>query len=103
MTRTNRRIFLVQVAAAGSALAAGGAAHAQARVEETDDNAIALGYKHDTTKVDSKKYPSHRPDQKCNNCAFWQGTPTDAWAGCSMFGRKHIAAPGWCTAWRKPG
>jgi hypothetical protein len=37
-------------------------------------------------------------------CAFWQGTPTDAWAGCAMFGRKQVAAGGWCSAFsKKPG
>ena len=103
MNTPNRRVFLMRVAAGGSALAASGVLQAQARVEESDDNAVALGYRHDTTKVDKKKYPQHTNDQKCNNCAFWQGSPTDAWAGCSMFGRKHIAGPGWCMAWRKPG
>jgi High potential iron-sulfur protein len=100
--RNPRRVFLMSVAAAGSAIATGNL-HAQARVDEADENAVALGYKHDTTKVDNKKFPSHKPDQKCNNCQFWQGSATDAWAGCAMFGRKQIAANGWCTAWKKVG
>lgn len=98
----SRRVFLMSVAATGSVLATG-RVHAQARVDEADENAVALGYKHDTTKVDNKKWPTHKPDQKCNNCQFWQGSATDAWAGCSMFGRKQIAAAGWCVAWKKVG
>jgi hypothetical protein len=35
---------------------------------------------------------------------MWQGAAADPWAGCAMFGRKHIAAQGWCLAWaKKPG
>lgn len=101
----NRRGFLLRGAActacAGLAAAAAGRAVAQSKVDESDENAVALGYRHDTTTVDSKKYPQHRPDQLCSNCQFWQGAKTDAWAGCSMFGRKQIANKGWCVAWKK--
>ncbi|BEP61997.1 high-potential iron-sulfur protein [Variovorax sp. V213] len=69
------------------------------RVEENDETAVQLGYKHDTKNVDKKKYPRHAATQECVNCAMWQGTPTDAWAGCAMFGRKQVAAKGWCMAW----
>ncbi|MES2716416.1 MAG: high-potential iron-sulfur protein [Pseudomonadota bacterium] len=96
-----RRIFLLRAIATTSLVGAATTASAQTKVEEADENAVALGYKHDTTKVDNKKYPQHKPDQKCNNCQFWQGSATDAWGGCSMFGRKHIAAPGWCLAYKK--
>jgi hypothetical protein len=98
-----RRVFLLRAIATGGLVAAAGGARAQAKVEETDETAVGLGYKHDTTKVDNKKYPQHKADQKCNNCGFWQGSATDAWAGCAMFGRKQIAANGWCVAWKKMG
>ena len=96
----SRRVFLLRTAAAAS-LSAAGAARAQTQVDEADETAIALGYKHDTTKVDAKKYATYKPEQKCNNCQFWQGTASDGWAGCSMFGRKQIAAAGWCLAYKK--
>lgn len=89
-----RRVFLLAVAGAGPALG-------QARVDEADDTAVGLGYRHDTLKVDTKKYPQHKAEQKCSNCQFWQGSASDAWAGCAMFGRKQIAAGGWCLAWKK--
>lgn len=72
---------------------------ALARAEETDETAVALGYKHDTKKVDAKRYPKHAATQRCVNCGLWQGAAADPWAGCAMFGRKQIAADGWCTAW----
>ena len=74
------------------------------RVEESDETAVSLGYKHDTKNVDKKKYPKHAATQRCVNCAMWQGSATDPWGGCAMFGRKQIAAEGWCMAWApKPG
>ncbi len=83
--------------AAPRAFAQGGPAH----VDEADEQAVALGYKHDATKVDAARFPKHDAKQHCANCSFFQGNPTDAWAGCAMFGRKHIAAAGWCNAWNK--
>jgi hypothetical protein len=97
-----RRVFLLRAVAA-SGLVAAGAVQAQAKVDEADETAVGLGYKHDTTKVDTKKYPQHKADQKCHNCGFWQGSASDAWAGCAMFGRKQIAGNGWCAAWKKIG
>ena len=86
------------------ALAAAGLASraaAQAKLDEADENAVALGYRHDSAQVDAKKYPTHGADQKCAACQFWQGAKGDAWAGCAMFGRKQIAAGGWCLAYKK--
>jgi hypothetical protein len=98
---TPRRVFLIQAAAAcGTALAAG-QAFAQVKLDEKDPQAVALGYVHDTTKADKKKYPKHSNDQKCANCALYQGKPTDPWGGCPLFGAKQVAGPGWCSAWAK--
>ncbi|MBA4176680.1 MAG: iron permease [Leptothrix sp. (in: Bacteria)] len=90
----------MQVAVAGTALAAS-QAQAQAKLDEKDPQAVGLGYVADTTKADSKKYPKHTKDQKCNNCALYQGKATDAFGGCPLFGTKLVAGPGWCSAWAK--
>ncbi len=95
-----RRQFFVRVVAAGTALSAAGA-QAAVQVEESDEQAVALGYKHDTHKVDAAKYPKHEKSQHCGNCSFFQGQKGDAWGGCAMFGRTHIANGGWCMAWAK--
>ena len=101
MSNSNRRVFLMQVAACGSALAAAGA-HAQAAmVDEKDPQAVALGYVADTAKADAKKFPKHAKDQKCSNCALFQGKAGDAAGGCPLFGTKQVAAAGWCSAWAK--
>ena len=107
MTDTTRRIFIARSLAGGCAvagLALADTARAATHVEETDETAVALGYHHDTKQTDAKKYPNHTPQQRCVDCAFWQGAATDAWAGCAMFGRKQVAAGGWCSAFsKKPG
>ncbi len=98
MTVANRRTFLI-VAALASVQARAQAP--VAKLDEADPQAVALGYKHDTTKVDAKKYPQHAATQYCANCQLYQGQPKDAWAPCPLFAGKQVAAKGWCSAWVK--
>ena len=100
MKQTNRRVFIMQLAA-GSSLLAAGAAQAQAKIDEKDPQAAAVGYLHDTTKVDAKKYPKHNKAQKCSNCQLYQGKASDAWGGCPLFAGKQVAGNGWCSAYAK--
>jgi acetyl esterase/lipase len=100
MKQTNRRVFIMQLAA-GSSLLAAGAAQAQAKIDEKDPQAAAVGYLHDTTKVDAKKYPKHDKAQKCSNCQLYQGKASDAWGGCPLFAGKQVAGTGWCSAYAK--
>lgn len=101
--RQSRRIFLTQIAVlSGSVQALPAMAQSSAaQVEEASEAAVALGYRHDTAAVDAKKYPQHQAAQRCTNCSFWQGKPDAAWVGCAMFGRKQVAAAGWCQVWAK--
>ena len=101
MISSNRRTFIFQVAAAGAGTLAAGRTLAQAKLEENDPQAVALGYKHDSTKVDQAKYPKHEAAQKCNHCQLFQGKAADAWGPCALFGTKQVAGPGWCSAWVK--
>ena len=103
MIQSNRRVFLMQVAASGSILTAASAQAQSAKVDEKDPQAVALGYVAETSKADKKKFPKHANDQKCSNCALYQGKPTDAWGGCPLFGTKQVAGAGWCSAWAKKG
>ena len=106
MTHPSRRRFIGSLVAASSVTvtAQGFGQTVPAHVGEADEQAVALGYRADTTQVEAKKYPKHNAVQRCSNCSFWQGKPDDAWAGCAMFGRKHIANAGWCQVWAKaPG
>jgi hypothetical protein len=101
MSQSNRRTFLMQVAACGGALAAVQAQAQGAKVDEKDPAAVGLGYAADTTKVDAKKYPKHAKEQKCGTCALYQGKATDAAGGCPLFAGKQVLAGAWCSAWAK--
>jgi hypothetical protein len=105
MNDSTRRIFIGRAIVCGSAvLLVPMGARAAARASEDDETAVALGYKHDTLQVDKKRFPRHDAQQRCSSCSFFQGAASDEWGGCAMFGRKHIAAAGWCNAWaKKPG
>ena len=101
MRDTTRRVFIARTLAGGCAAVVVARAQAATHVEESDEAAAALGYRHDTRLVDAAKYPKHEARQRCVDCAFWQGAPADEWAGCAMFGRKQVTAGAWCSAWAK--
>ena len=96
-----RRKFIQIVPVAGAALLAGREAFAQAKLEESDPQAKALGYAADATKVDKAKQPKYAAGQNCANCQLFQGKASDAAGGCPLFAGKQVAAKGWCSAWVK--
>jgi len=100
MNKSGRRTFMLRAVAASCLLGVVNT-EAFANVDESDPLAIALGYKEDTTKVDSAKYPNHTPSQQCSNCKQFQGTAADSSGGCTLFGGKVVAAKGWCSSWVK--
>ena len=100
MKQTNRRVFMMQVALGGTALAAT-QAMAQAMVNEKDPQAVGLSYKADATKVDKAKQPKYAAGQVCSNCSLYQGKPADAAGGCPLFAGKQVAGKGWCSAYAK--
>ena len=63
-----------------------------------DPQAGALGYVEDSATVDSGKYPNHKPEQLCSNCALYQSEDAD-WGPCAIFPGKLVAGPGWCAAY----
>lgn len=71
------------------------AAKALPELQETDSIAQSMGYKSDTTKVDAKKFATHKPNQQCDNCRFFQGN-AGAPGPCQIFAGKSVAAKGWC-------
>jgi hypothetical protein len=103
MNGSNRRVFMLQVAAAGGSamLAATARAQAPAMVNEKDATAVALGYTADATKVDTKKYPKYAAGQKCAACQLFTGKPGEAAGGCGIFPGKMVSANAWCSAYVK--
>lgn len=101
--KSNRRQFMMVSVASVAALATAKVAYAQPMVSETDAQAAALGYKANTKDVDNAKFPKHKPDQLCSNCALYTVKTPEAGA-CSVFPGKLVAADGWCNLWvKKPG
>jgi hypothetical protein len=100
MTDFTRRVFLI--ASAGPACLAGG--HAQAslkKVEENEPKAVAVGYRHDTKKVDRARYPKHQPTQNCANClAYAPAKPTDEWGECDLMSDRLVHRDGWCSSYK---
>ena len=101
MIKSNRRVFLMQVATASGAIALAGTAQAQAMVVETDAQAAALGYKADATKVDKTKFPKYAAGQNCSSCTLYQGKAGAAAGACPIFAGKQVAAKGWCNSYVK--
>jgi hypothetical protein len=69
------------------------------RLDEAEPVAMALGYKHDASKIDAAKQPRYKAGQVCRNCIQWKGTDADAWGPCGIFPRKLVNANGWCTTY----
>lgn len=97
---TTRRTFMTTVAATSAAVITN-RSFAQTKLDEANSQAVALGYMHDTTKVDGKKYPKHTNSQRCVNCTLWQSKTTDSWGNCPAFAGKPVTANGWCSVWAK--
>ncbi|HEX2540325.1 MAG TPA: high-potential iron-sulfur protein [Caldimonas sp.] len=96
-----RRTFLMTIAASGAAIATGAQAQAQARLDEKEPQAVALGYVNDAARADAKRFPKYAPGQNCANCSLYQAKPTDPWGPCPLFANKQVAAKAWCSAWVK--
>jgi hypothetical protein len=98
---SNRRVFMMQVATAATAVLAVSEASAQAMVDEKDPQAVGLAYKADASKVDKAKNPKFAAGANCANCALFQAKAGAAAGGCPLFAGKQVAAKGWCSAWAK--
>jgi hypothetical protein len=104
MSQINRRVVLLVPVAAGLAgLHAPPACAAFKRVEETEPKATAIGYRHDSTRVDPARYPKHNADQKCLNCLAWAPEkPADEWGECDLMSDRLVHRIGWCSSYKKP-
>ena len=100
-TPSTRRVFMMQVATAATAVLAVSEAAAQAMVDEKDPQAAGQAYKADASKVDKAKFPKMAAGANCANCALFQAKAGAAAGGCPLFAGKQVAAKGWCSAWAK--
>ena len=100
-----RRHFLRLTGASVGVIAFASLAPRLARADDlphlTSDDATAkaLGYVEDSTKVDSAKFPNHKPAQQCANCNFYQSAAGSEYAPCTLFPGKAVRGKGWCSAY----
>ena len=100
----NRRNFIRYAACSTVAVPVltGGLAHAGGhlpKLDEANPQAVALGYKHDSTAVDGAKYPKHEASQICSGCTLYQGKEGNEWGPCGIFPGTEVMAKGWCSAY----
>ena len=83
-----------------------------APLDESDPQAMALGYKHDANQVDTEQFPVRASasgvNQYCSNCQLYTGVPGKEWGPCALFSYRDdpqsgkplaVNARGWCVAW----
>jgi hypothetical protein len=93
-----RLIQLAPLLGAGVAAAQG-----QPLLQEGDDEAKAVDYHADASKVDRAKSPRYAPGQTCANCALYAPDGDRPSGGCGLFYGKDVLAKAWCNAWEKKG
>ncbi len=105
MQRIKRRVLLLVPAAVGLGCLSGLPAQAQVplkKVDEAEPKATAIGYKHDSAKVDGARYPKHDAAQHCHNClAFAPDKPADEWGECDLMSDRLVNRNGWCSSYKK--
>jgi High potential iron-sulfur protein len=104
VSRRARRRFLKLASAGLAAAPFCGAcvtrlALAQERVEENEEMAQQLGYKHDASQVDPNEWPDYQEGHTCANCQLYHGEEGAEWGPCDIFGGKGVSAKGWCMSW----
>jgi hypothetical protein len=69
----------------------------------TDANpaAASLGYTEDAGSIDSRKFPHHKPEQRCANCKYFEiaevaGGP---YAPCKLYPGNAVNVNGWCAGY----
>ena len=72
-------------------------------VSETDNTAVALGYKHDATAVPAaekaEKNGTPGAQQNCSNCAFYAPIEGVDGGKCTLIMAGYVKPGGWCKSW----
>jgi len=102
MSHVTRRVVLLVPLAAGMGSPQAFAQSTLKKVEETEPKATAIGYKHDSARVDKARYAKHDVAQRCHNClAFAPDKPTDEWGECDLMSDRLVHRNGWCSSYKK--
>ncbi|HZP65489.1 MAG TPA: high-potential iron-sulfur protein [Rudaea sp.] len=66
---------------------------------DANPSAAALGYTEDSTTVDERKFPKHRPGQRCANCKYFHGDAGLLYGACNLYQGNAVNAQGWCAGY----
>jgi hypothetical protein len=67
-------------------------------LDPTDPVAQSLGFVPDASRVAANANPTFKPGQHCGVCLQYQGKPSDATAGCTIYAGHAVPSRGWCSA-----
>lgn len=67
-------------------------------LDEKAPMANALGYKHEASKVDTKRYKKFVAGQNCANCAQYV-KKNEQWGECKIIKGGLVTAEGWCNSY----
>jgi len=95
----NRRVFMWQTCIGGVAMIAGQAVAKAVMLDESDPQALALGYHADGTKTDRVRFPNYARGDQCSGCTQFQTLVGESVGACKLFPDKRVAATGWCSAY----
>ena len=65
------------------------------KLSEDDPTAKQLKYVHDASTADGRSDSS----TYCDNCRYFKGGQSTAWAKCDLFPGKLVNGKGWCNVW----
>ena len=76
---------------------------AQEQVEEEEELAQQLGYRHNASEVNEDEWPDYEAGELCANCQLYHGEAGAEWGPCDIFGGRQVSASGWCVSWLEKG
>lgn len=65
----------------------------------SDATAKSLHYTEDASTAAAD--PTYKAGSSCASCQFFQGTPKDEYAPCSLYPGKAVHSRGWCAGYNK--
>lgn len=101
MQTRERRVFILQLIAGGTALStpmltnAAEGPRPTVAVKESDAYPKSMGFRLKTADVDKAKYPRHDVKQNCAECQLYSGAPGEELGPCSFF-KRLVPPEGWC-------
>jgi hypothetical protein len=67
----------------------------------TDANpaAASLGYTEDSGSVNAHNFPTHKPEQRCVNCKYFQAGSGGVYSPCRLYPGYAVDVNGWCAGY----